>query len=76
MHGDAADWDLPEHLLAAVVDALHTANWQRAEGNGPPPEPIPRPGVKEPEKQADSMTLDEALDWLGWENELTGGAHG
>lgn len=39
------EWGLPEHLLAAVVDALTWANYQRSDGKGPKPKPVPRPGV-------------------------------
>lgn len=42
---DAADWGLTEHLLAAAVDCLRAANWQRS-GKGRQPKPIPRPGVQ------------------------------
>lgn len=40
--GDApgADWTLEEHLLAAIVDQLAAANWQRGGGKGSRPEPI------------------------------------
>lgn len=43
---DRAEWDLTPMLLAAIADALHVANWQRA-GNkkNPKPKQIPRPGV-------------------------------
>lgn len=36
-------WSAQEHLLAAAVDALRGANWQRT-GKGPRPKPVPRPG--------------------------------
>lgn len=37
-------WSDTEHLLAAIVDNLAIANWQRA-GKGPKPKPVPRPGT-------------------------------
>lgn len=43
--GEAAGWGIAEHLLAAAVDALHGANWQRSGGKRARPKPIPRPGV-------------------------------
>jgi len=49
--GDDYHWGLREQLLAAVVDELRVANWQRAasgakKGKQPPrPKPIPRPGI-------------------------------
>lgn len=44
-----AAWTPREHLLAALVDILQGANWQRAQLNTkrtiPQPKPIPRPGA-------------------------------
>lgn len=36
-------WTQLDHLQAATFDALNVANWQRAGGKGPAPEPLPRP---------------------------------
>lgn len=36
-------WTSEAHLTAAVVDALNGANWQRGDGKGKKPDPIPRP---------------------------------
>jgi hypothetical protein len=49
MFGEAAEWGHAEHLLAAAVDVLQQANWQRA-GNrsAPRPKPLRRPGVPNP----------------------------
>ncbi|MEU9555071.1 hypothetical protein [Streptomyces fumanus] len=50
LHGEAADWSVTDHLLAAAVDHLAAANWMFAsvnseEGDQPePPVPVPRPG--------------------------------
>ena len=47
--GPDGQWKLTEHLLAAAVDTLAVANWQRASsGKRKPkkPQPIPRPGLK------------------------------
>lgn len=42
-------WGLPEQLLAAVLDALNVANWQRqGDKRAKRPKPIRRPGVAEP----------------------------
>jgi hypothetical protein len=41
---DRAGWGLTEQLLAATVDALRGANWQRSGGKGAKPKPIFRPG--------------------------------
>ncbi|WP_416237215.1 hypothetical protein [Streptomyces marinisediminis] len=50
-HGEAAEWGVSEHLLAATVDHLAAANWMTAtlhrdEDEEPLeyPEPVPRPG--------------------------------
>lgn len=44
---ETSPWGLPEQLLAAAVDALQAANWQRQGGKGTRPKPIPRPGVRD-----------------------------
>lgn len=51
LHGEAAEWSVTDHLLAAAVDHLAAANWMFAcvntdEDAEPPerPEPVPRPG--------------------------------
>lgn len=44
---ESAGWGHSEQLLAAAVDALHAANWQRG-GRGTRPKPIARPGVRRP----------------------------
>lgn len=45
LNPDESVWGLTDHLLAAVLDSLRAANWQRSGGKGPKPKPIPRPGV-------------------------------
>lgn len=61
--GDDRHWGLQEQLLAAIVDELRAANWQRAaagakKGSQPPrPKPIPRPGLgQKPAAGAMSMS--------------------
>ncbi|MFI1051099.1 hypothetical protein ACH4U3_35995 [Streptomyces griseoruber] len=50
LHGDAAEWSVTDHLLAAAVDHLAAANWMFASVNSDeddqpdPPVPVPRPG--------------------------------
>ncbi|RSS54950.1 hypothetical protein EF909_17195 [Streptomyces sp. WAC01280] len=51
LHGEAADWSVTDHLLAATVDHLAVANWMFAcvntgeDGDTPEaPKPVPRPG--------------------------------
>ncbi|MCS0637211.1 hypothetical protein NX801_16385 [Streptomyces sp. LP05-1] len=60
LHGEAADWSVTDHLLAAAVDHLAAANWMFAcvntgdEGDQPePPQPVPRPGVPDGPDEAD-----------------------
>lgn len=38
-------WTVTDYLLAAVIDTLADANWQRGGCQGPRPKPVPRPGV-------------------------------
>ena len=52
LHGEAAEWAVGDHLLAAAVDHLAAANWMFAcvntaeDGDQPdPPEPVPRPAL-------------------------------
>jgi hypothetical protein len=42
---DGNGWGIGEHLLAATLDTLRGANWQRGGGKGSKPKPIPRPGI-------------------------------
>jgi len=45
------EWSATEHLLAAAVDTLQSANWQRGGGKGSRPKPIKRPGSEAQEKR-------------------------
>lgn len=58
LHGEAAEWSVSDHLLAAAVDHLAVANWMFAsvntgEDDDPPepPTPIPRPGGPERDEE-------------------------
>ena len=72
IEGDDHPWGLAEQLLAAAVDALSAANWQRGEGKRKDkPKPIPRPGVGGDKTYGkEALPLDEMADWLGWERQL------
>ncbi|MEU1513974.1 hypothetical protein ABZ490_17740 [Streptomyces sp. NPDC005811] len=66
LHGDAAEWSVTDHLLAAVVDHLAAANWMFAsvnsdEGDQPdPPVPVPRPGDgSEPENAEEAEDAED-----------------
>lgn len=38
------NWTVTEHLLAAAIDSLNTANWQRqGDNHAKRPEPVKRP---------------------------------
>ncbi|MEU6377510.1 hypothetical protein [Streptomyces sp. NPDC046909] len=68
LHGEAAEWSVSDHLLAAAVDHLAAANWMFAcvnseEGDQPdPPAPVPRPSYddEEPPTGEDSGDPDPA----------------
>ncbi|MEU7134512.1 hypothetical protein [Streptomyces sp. NPDC046261] len=61
LHGEAADWDVSTHLLAATVDHLAVANWMTATLNSGEdsepldfPDPVPRPGLPEAGPSSDA----------------------
>lgn len=64
LHGEAAEWSVTDHLLAAAVDHLAAANWMFAsvnsdEGEQPdPPAPVPRPGS--PDENEDEGEVRDA----------------
>lgn len=73
LHGEAADWSVTDHLLAAAVDHLAVANWMFAavnadeDGEQPePPQPIPRPGDsdedEDEEEQDEDSTEESAVE--------------
>lgn len=61
IHGEAAEWTVTDHLLAAAIDHLAVSNWMFAsvntsEDDDPPepPKPVPRPGsADEDEEEGD-----------------------
>jgi hypothetical protein len=59
VHGEAADWDVSDYLLAAAVDHLAESNWMFATVNQDEdaealeyPAPVPRPDGGEAEEPA------------------------
>ncbi|MEU9151682.1 hypothetical protein AB0D59_14250 [Streptomyces sp. NPDC048417] len=66
LHGEAAEWSVSDHLLAAAVDHLAAANWMFAsvnseEGDQPdPPTPVPRPSYDDAEPPAAEREPDPA----------------
>lgn len=63
MFGEAALWGPAENMLAAAVDALNGANWQRAQNKSAKrPQPWPRPGRTDPNSKTfgnQKMTVAE-----------------
>ncbi|WP_420034364.1 hypothetical protein ACN2WE_19200 [Streptomyces sp. cg28] len=64
LHGEGADWQVTDYLLAHVVDLLQEANWMfatvnRDEDSEPiePPQPLDRPGQDHPPR-ADAPDAD------------------
>lgn len=67
--GVKALWQLEHYLLAAAVDALNGANWQRGgDKNTPRPAPVPRPGLPQGDRvdREHAVTVEEANARLGW----------
>lgn len=67
VNGEAAEWGVTEHLLAAVVDQLAAANWMFATVNRdedaealPYPEPIARPGLASGAGPEEAGVVDES----------------
>ena len=65
-HGPEAAWGVSEQLLALAVDALHVANWQRADPKkaGKPPVKVPTPWSAKP-RGADRGELLRRLSGRG-----------
>ncbi|MEV7372467.1 hypothetical protein AB0O51_16490 [Streptomyces sp. NPDC090301] len=69
LHGEAAEWSVTDHLLAATVDHLAVSNWMflcvnsGEDGDQPdPPTPVPRPGGPDQDEEhdgADGTGTDE-----------------
>ncbi|WP_420903350.1 hypothetical protein [Streptomyces boncukensis] len=56
LHGEGAEWNVADYLLAAAVDHLAVANWMTATLNRDEdeepldyPDPVPRPGDAPPD---------------------------
>ncbi|GAA3392127.1 hypothetical protein [Streptomyces roseoviridis] len=68
IHGEAAEWSVTDHLLAATVDHLAVGNWMfqmvnsDEDGDQPDfPKPVPRPGVKDEDgEESDGDAPEEA----------------
>lgn len=61
MVGEGAEWSMSDHILAAILDSLNAANWQRGGGKGQRPKPMQRPGsTKKKTYGGTPMSLEEA----------------
>ncbi|MBF6254398.1 hypothetical protein IU414_06625 [Nocardia farcinica] len=64
-------WGLPEMLLADAVDSLRWLVWAKTEDaqkKRNKPKPVPRPGVKKPERIGDApLSIADMNEFLGWE---------
>jgi len=78
---ERAEWGVTDYLLAQVADAGAWLVWAKsadgAKGRNRP-KPIPRPGWTDDSTETDTrhfgsdpVPLDELVDFLGWEAELT-----
>lgn len=63
-------WGLPEMLAADIADSLRWLVWAKtkdaAKGRNQP-KPIPRPGVKQPERIGTRTSVADMNKFLGWE---------
>ena len=63
-------WGLPEMLAADIADSQRWLVWSKtvdAQRKRNRPQPIPRPGVKRPERIGDKASIAEMNKFLGWE---------
>ncbi|MFG1794130.1 DUF5361 domain-containing protein [Nocardia sp. NPDC049149] len=63
-------WGLTEMLLADIADSLRWLKWAKttdAQRKRNIPRPIPRPGVKAPERIGAPLSVAEMNKFLGWE---------
>ncbi len=66
VNGPKASWSTTHYLLAAVVDLLAGANWQRqGKPNAQKPKPLPRPGQEEGTRVgSDPLPITELDAWI------------
>lgn len=58
--GFDAAWSNETHMSATILDVLRGANWQRGQGKGNKPNPIPRPGDETRKKLKQSQAAANA----------------
>jgi hypothetical protein len=67
--GEAADYGVPEYLLAGILNGIRVLSHQMdGRKRKPDPELFYPPGVRDPKKvtHSDVMTIDEMNQRLGW----------
>lgn len=63
--GTDSAWTITDHLLADVLDALNTANWQRGQdGNRKRPDPVPRPRELREKREKREREMQRASRFL------------
>lgn len=69
---EASVWQLQEHLLAGILDAVRVSNWQRGRARRHEyPQLIPRPGVEGPESiGSGGISMEEMAAALGWDESV------
>lgn len=63
-------WGLPEMLAADQADSLRWLVWAKTPDgakNIRQPKRIPRPGVKQPERIGEQLSIADMNEFLGWE---------
>lgn len=65
--GAKAEWLVSDYMLAAIIDLLAGANWQRTGRKANKPKPVPRPGEHEAKRQqlgGGGMSIEELNERL------------
>lgn len=62
--GSDQAWSPEAHLLAAAVDVLRAANWQRGGGKGSRPKPLDRPSEQAEKQREYEAHVDRARRFL------------
>lgn len=57
-------WSPELHMLANILDALMSANWQRGGNKGPRPKPVKRPGSGGSERLGKPVAFERVEEFL------------
>jgi hypothetical protein len=68
-NGEEALWGYQEHLLAYIADVVAHLDWAFVAANsegrtGNPPEPFPRPGQSQLDREIEAATTDDVKSFL------------